>query len=303
MVLKYEYDALCTYYQNSEHNCLLPHAMAKVSALLEKVLRPGYARAPRFPRGKKPCRLNVRDRPYEPRYEPKPKAIKDLAKELQDDLRKLFNKLTGSKYEDLVPKLRSHVELMKSSPGFTPDAVLSVLFTVIENTPFYSRMYGKCYAELAKDSAFLISEVERRRQKFLESLNTIESVNPNVDYDKFCEVNKENSKRQAMAKFLVAMVEEDMEGHATLSDLLEGVLDKFYEKMHCDDERDVVDALANLVGCIIIDNNFAKKKLDGTDLHSRILNVSEMKASHAVSLTNKAVFKFMDVVDFFRASE
>lgn len=303
MVLKYEYETLVTVFAHNQFHALPPSASTIVNSLLKKVLRPGYARAPKFPKGKRFGKHHTRERSFEPSYAPKPKVEKDTGKELQDDLRKLFNKLTGSKYEDLMPKLINHIEIMKKYPKFTVESVMTVLFTVIENTPFYSRMYGKCYATLARDNDFLRTAVAVKRAQFLESLSSIESANPNTDYDKFCEVNKVNNKRQAMAKFLVALAEEKLEAPSTVVDILNAILRKFKDKIEIEDSKDIVDALANLIGCMIIDSEFARELLRDTEVHNGIRAISKMKARSKESLTNKAVFKFMDINDVLATSK
>lgn len=303
MVVKYEYAELVDFIKKNKPADISPKAKNIIATLLKKVLRPGYARAPKFARGKKYGRSYPRERSAEPSYAPKPKIAKEDAKELEDDLRKLFNKLTGSKYESLMPKLIDHIAKMRHSSGFTPDSVLRVLFTVIENTPFYSRMYGKCYATLAKENEFLKEEVSNRRVKLVESLKNIESANPNTDYDKFCEVNKDNNRRQAMAKFLTALAEEQMEDASSALDLLNVILDEFDRTIEIDDKKDVADALSNLVGSVVIDNAFARTLLADSDVKTRIVALSKKKASSAVSLTHKSVFKFMDIRDFLNTSD
>ena len=136
MVVKYEYADFVDFIKKNKTVEMPAQSKNIIAALLKKVLRPGYARAPKFARGKKYGRSHQRERSAEPSYAPKPKVAKEDSKELEDDLRKLFNKLTGSKYESLMPKLIAHIAKMRQSPGFTPDTVLRVLFTVIENTPF-----------------------------------------------------------------------------------------------------------------------------------------------------------------------
>tara|TARA_Y100000389_G_scaffold86932_1_gene83580 strand:+ start:13770 stop:14672 length:903 start_codon:yes stop_codon:yes gene_type:complete len=295
MVVIHEYDDFIRRIATKGKGTMDPGALVVVKGLIAKVMRPGYARVPKFNRG----RRNRHNAPA-PKYAPKPKVAKEKLKSSEDELRKLFNKLTGSKYDALMPVLENHIGVMKTLPGFEESTVINVLYTVIANTPFYSRMYAKCYTELAKTNPYLKVELDRRRSAFSEGLKEIESVNPNEDYDRYCDLNKDNNRRQAMGKFFMGLGEHGLvEEEYTLS-IVREVLTYFEECSGKERFRDESDTVANLLGALIIDNQYAAELVRGNILENKVVSLSKSKSNSKPSLTNKSVFKFMDVRDYIR---
>ena len=53
---------------------------------------------------------------------------------------------------------------------------------------------------------------------FYESFENIDSADPNVDYDKFCKINKEMKKEKALSQFFAnLMLESLIEKNAIIS--------------------------------------------------------------------------------------
>jgi hypothetical protein len=295
MVVVHAYDDFMTRLAMNGKGSIDPEALEVITTLIAKVMRPGYARVPKFNRG----RRNRNNAPA-PKYAPKPKVAKERLKSSEDELRKLFNKLTGSKYDALMPVLVAHIDDMKTLPGFEESIVLNVLYTVIVNTPFYSRMYAKCYTELARTNPYLVVELNRRRNAFSAGLREVESVNPNEDYDRYCDLNKDNNRRQAMGKFFMGLAEHGLvEGEYALS-IIEDVLTCFEECSGKEDRKDQADTIANLLGSLIIDNQNSAELVGGSSIEEKVVSLSKCKANYKPSLTHKSVFKFMDIRDYMR---
>lgn len=302
MVIKYEYADLLSLAALHGNKLRLPEDASNViNSLLRKVTRPGYTRAPRFARNRRGKPM-MRDAGPPPKYEPKPKADKGALKTGEDDLRKLFNKLTGSKYDVLMPKLRAHIETMKQIDGFAESSVVSVLFDVIAGTPFYSRMYAKCYTTLAQDNPFLEDAIAKKLSDYKEMIKDIEVADPNKDYDRYCELNKVSNRRQALGKFLVALGEEGLLSREIATGVIADVLGECKGRWAAEDNKEQADMLVTLLGSIIIDNEFAKSIVNGSCLKQSIEDIASSKAKSLPSLSHKAIFKFMDMRDYLNTS-
>ena len=302
MVTKHSYASIIQRVTKNGKGSLAPAAKTLIEDLLAKVMKPGYTRSPHFNRGRKG---GTRYQESMPKYEPKPKVKKGEEQMNLDELRKLFNKLTGSKYEAQLPKLVQHLGRMEKAASFNTTAVIGALFTVVENTPFYSRMYAKAYAVLCKHHPFLTTEVKARREAITKSMESIGTADPNTDYDAFCELNKQNSRRQAMAKFLIALSEEGLLGPDDALSLIDETISLFIRMAGEEGQKEEAGTVADLLGSMVIDNVFTAGLI--TKYHpsrmESIEDIASWKAAERPSATNKAIFKFMDIRDYLRTYE
>ena len=84
---------------------------------------------------------------------------------------------------------------------FAPDP-----FEIASTNRFYSKLYADLYADLISKFEIMREVFNNSFDKFLEMFTTIEYVDPNVDYDKFCKINSDNEKRKALSAFFVNLM-------------------------------------------------------------------------------------------------
>ena len=302
MVIQHSYSSILGHIAKTGKGSLNADASQLIKDLLAKVMKPGYTRAPRFSKAGRGYTGRSGGGTQPPiKYAPKPRVEKDERQKNLDELRKLFNKLTGSKYEFQIPKLVQLMDDMEQAEGFSGPAVVDALFNVVESTPFYSRMYAKCYTVLCKDRPFLYKEIAQRRKRLTTSMESIATANPNEDYDAFCDLNKQNSRRQAIAKFLIALSEEGTTSDDEAIGLIEETVSLFVTISGQEGKKDEAGTLADLLGAMVIDNVYVARLLSSSaTCAERIHEIATWKASSRPSTTNKAVFKFMDIRDYLR---
>jgi hypothetical protein len=137
----------------------------------------------------------------------------------------------------------------------------------------------------------------------ITSINKIEYVDPKVNYDKFCEINKMNEKRKALAAFYLNLMSNGMITKVKIMEITRNLLAQLYVFISQDNKKNEVDELTETVAILY------KKELyeddDGDDYaHIEGYNISEVidkiansKVKDYKSLTNKSLFKFMDLID------
>ena len=265
-----------------------------VTDILALVTSRSYSRVPRFERGggRPNASFKVTARPSKLGFE------RGL-----DEVRKLFNKLTGSKASVLLPVLKAELGKLKDLDDFSEAAVLTTVFGIVCNTPFYSRMYAEYYSELANSHPYLTEEIPRQIKVFEDMTKSITAVDPNVDYDGFCETNKLNGKRQALGKFLMGLCEHDALATTVVQQLLDIVMSEFTRLSLVEGKKDECAILADLCGALILDNKFVVGTIVGGSFHNTIVETSGMRVADRPSLSNKSIFKFMDLKDHMSTYE
>ena len=266
-------------------------SQALVAEILNLVTGQNYNRVPHFD-GKR-NRSGGRHPPF--RVTVRPSKL-GFAKGL-DEVRKLFNKLTGSKASTLMPILTAELDKLKAFPDFSEAVVLETIFGIVCSTPFYSRMYAQYYSALAGTQQYLMEEIPKQIDHFKEVTKSIVTVNPNEDYDGFCAANKLNGRRQALGKFILALCEHGVLDDDVIQDVLSFVLSEFDRISMVEGKKDECATLADLCGALILDNGYVIQRITNGPLHDAIVKTSKLRTSDRCSLSNKSVFKFMDIKD------
>ena len=123
------------------------------------------------------------------------------------------------------------------------------------------------------------------------------------NYDEFCLVNKENSKRRAISSFFVHLMKEGVIEASKIANIIVNLSDKFIEYISKEGMKNQVDEICeNLF--ILIKEGIDTIETDDTleEVHDKITtfvsDVTSFKTKDYKSFTSKTLFKFMDLVEF-----
>ena len=181
------------------------------------------------------------------------------------------------------------------------DSVLTVVFNQIFenafNNRFYSHIYVLLYSKLLnKYDTSLIHYQEKQTAELLNkiklSIQSIEYVEPSVNYDKFCKINKENEKRKAMCEFLMNLMKQKMIKIEIGFQLVNELFGSLFELIKMENKKNEVDELSELIFIL-----WKKDFYHSLDLSKKIELIAHSKIKDYLSLTNKTIFKFMDMID------
>jgi len=222
-----------------------------------------------------------------------------------DSIRANLNKLTDKNYIDIVNKIFEIIDrLISENISLDNMAKLSAtLFDIASTNRYYSKVYADLYSELSSKYPTMKDTFEKNLENFTQLFNKIEYVDPKVNYDKFCEINKINEKRKALAAFYLNLMSNGMITKVKIMEITRNLLAQLYVFISQDNKKNEVDELTETVAILY------KKELyeddDGDDYaHIEGYNITEVidkiansKVKDYKSLTNKSLFKFMDLID------
>jgi hypothetical protein len=145
-----------------------------------------------------------------------------------DAIRSLLNKLTDATYGVIEPEILSEVNAIIRGEDDEVDGnnnnnngivaveeeninkIAHSIFNTASSNMFYSALYAKLFKQLVQCHDIFTTVFEKSYSEFVGLFKKIEYVDPNVDYNKFCEVTKMNDKRKAMSMFIINLMKEDM---------------------------------------------------------------------------------------------
>jgi hypothetical protein len=132
-------------------------------------------------------------------------------------------------------------------------------------------------------------------------------VDSEKDYNGFCDMNKKNERRRAITTFYLNLALNGFIQKEGLVKMLKDILTSIMNMINTPDKKNEVDELTEIVGIL-----FNKDMIDEVDedvsepedyyvLDQSILetvnSLAQKKAKDYPSLSNKAIFKYMDLVE------
>jgi len=240
-----------------------------------------------------------------------------------DNIRSALNKLTDKTYASMLATILKEIAaLFTASREDTSeehntvavmDRVASSIFNTASSNAFYSEIYARLFQDLmAKEKepdheqyAVFRGVFERNLASFMSLFETIEYCDPKKNYDKFCDINKANEKRKAMSLFIVNLMKIGIVEKAQVLGLMRQIQELMYSNMRQEGKTNEVDELAeNLF--IMVKHSHAVFKSASSDKETcdtfatrveQIQEVSKMKIKSKPSITNKTIFKHLDMLD------
>lgn len=220
-----------------------------------------------------------------------------------DVIRSYLNKMTHKNYNEMLANIIGVIDQLISENISDADMLLvsRAIFDIASTNRFYSKVYADLYAELISKYAVMKQVFKTCFESFLELFNTIEYVDAGVDYDKFCNNNKNNERRKALSVFFVNLMATN--GIITKEELLE-VITSLMTNLRTfivqENKKNEVDEITENLVLLC-----SKKFLDGTEdikiegltIMENIEMLANSKTKTFLSLTNKSIFKFMDMIE------
>ena len=242
-----------------------------------------------------------------------------------DNIRSALNKLTDKTYATMMQNILKEIAALfdASSEDTTEenntvavmDRVALSIFNTASSNAFYSEIYARLFNDLmAKEKepgyeqyAVFRGVFEANLASFMSLFDTIEYCDPKKNYDKFCDINKANEKRKAMSLFIVNLMKNGIVEKAHVLALMQQIQELLYSNMRQEGKTNEVDELAENLFIMVKHSHstFSALKLAAEPELAdsfrcrveQITEISKMKIKSKPSITNKTIFKHLDMLD------
>jgi len=212
-----------------------------------------------------------------------------------DDLRTLLNKITSSNYKDIHSKIIILLtKIIEEDPE--EDELVKVgesIFNIGSSNKFWSKLYAQLYKDLLTSFPVMKPICNKNFVSFLGLFENIRYVSAEEDYDEFCAVNKENSKRRSISSFFVQLMKNDVIAPDKILNVIVVLKLKFMEYIMIEGKKNEVDEIGENLVIMIREGTFSNRE----EIKEFVTSVASMKSKNYKSLTSKTVFKFMDLDD------
>lgn len=216
-------------------------------------------------------------------------------------LRKYLNMITLNTYDKLKGEIIKEISDVKLNK--TPNDLLflsSEIFKIMSGNILYSDIYSKMYRDLIQEFDIFKEVLMENLSQFEEQFSNIKYFEPDEDYDSFCENNKKNETLRALSSFYVNLMKENIIDKEYIEKAIFKLFEILNSMINLNTKKNELDELAELL-YIIITNSYENIKEQDPDIAKNIYdnvdNITKLKVKDYTGLTNKCVFKHMDILD------
>ena len=279
----------------------------KINRLAKRVGAPSYQKTPVFKRNNYHKRVvkkeNISASDWQTIRNFKTTKLEKNTEGLEaqmDKIRSSLNKLTDKTYdimlEDIVVIMKdiSKEKLAEDDKSF--EKIGESIFEIGSFNKFWSALYARLYKDLISTFPFMKDICIKNFKSFKSLFETINYCDANIDYDKFCEYNKENEKRRALSSFFVICAGLDIINKDDMINIIIGFINKVKHDISLENKTNNIEEIVHNISIMITSGKqFIKGVPQYKEIFQEIEHFASLNHKKYPSLSSKIVFKFMDL--------
>lgn len=213
-----------------------------------------------------------------------------------------MNKINDKSFLVMREQIMTNIDdVIKLEPDteILADKVGTIIYEIASANMFYSRIYADLFAEIVTKYEWIRPIFNVNFEKFVDSFNNIVYIDPDKDYDGFCDMNKQIVIRKANSQFFVNLGLNGFIPKSDVISILIQILTIITELVNQPGKNDEVAELTENVAIL-----FNKNILNGTEVKIGDLTVLQFiqklassKVKDYKSLPSRVIFKYMDLLE------
>ena len=218
-------------------------------------------------------------------------------------IRKLFNMLTDKNYNKHFNTIIEQIDfVIKNNTDKEINIYCNFCYNILSSNFLYSNISAQLYKNMIekypKFQEILNNNISYELIK--EKIKNIIYVDPNIDYDKFCENNKLNEMLRAKFCFFTNLLKQDIISYNIIGNIIFDIYNIVYSYIEEKNKKNEIDEISESLYILIINSYDIIKKKDLTiydAIYSNIQKIITMKKENNSEISNKCLFKHMDMLD------
>ena len=221
-----------------------------------------------------------------------------------DIIRKHLNKMTTKTYDTLQTQICGEIDQIMATETNQEELLVELnkigdaIFDIASGNRFYSGMYAALYNELMVKYEFMKTILTAKLNTDIHIFNDFEYCSPEKDYDKFCNNNKTNEKRRALGSFYVNLMLQEIIPSTKIIKMINELQTNLTDYIKAENNVNIVEELSELLYGLITTGapKLKTQKAEWTAIMANVNVIGKMKAKSEPSISNKTIFKHMDIV-------
>jgi hypothetical protein len=179
------------------------------------------------------------------------------------------------------------------------ERIMKTIMDIVCNNRCYAEIYSNLIQELIQMEfdMFRIA-VELMATSFVNMTKQIKYIDAEADYDGFCRYVKECDHRKAAAQFMVECVKRDLVNFGDVTDMVADLIDTVLTFKDVADKAKEVEELTEVIYVMVkgMDGRVIETTAWQESVEQEIARLAQFKAKDSRSLSNRAIFKYMDMI-------
>jgi hypothetical protein len=232
---------------------------------------------------------------------------KEGIEKLVNEIRVLFNKVSNKNYETQIPVIIESVKQFMETlddPETTNTKdddflkLTKVIFDIIYTNKFFGELYAKLYNELIQITPQFMDVLKEQIEK-IKSVQDLHYVDPNTDYDGYCNYTKSNDGKKSFIAFLIHMNKFQPGIFEYVVELLDYYVNMSIENADIENRMNEIEEITERIFLIITKSESAlvEHNIWKTEILHKIITLSQMKMKEHKSISNRIIFRYMDIID------
>lgn len=221
---------------------------------------------------------------------------------LLNDIRICLNKITTKNYDGQKVQIIEYIHNMvaENDENLLDDMtkVVKSIFDIASTNKYFSELYANLYKELCDKYPDFKTVIDVYITEYKDGIREIIYVDSSVDYDKYCNYNKINDKRKALSLFIVNLMKKNLVNTTEFIDIILYLQDLVFSYIDTPNKLNEVEEITeNLFILITNSKTDIATQTKWESIVSNLTKCSQLKAKEKPSISSRAIFKYMDVLD------
>lgn len=211
---------------------------------------------------------------------------------INNNIRKILNKLSINNYDKLKNEFICYYNTLLTNE-VELDEINNFIFTMLtKNNEIFSELYSSIYANLINinnDFSIILNK----------NINDFLSFTKNINYGSIS--NKKNDEYRCLLLFYINCIKKKLLPSDFLFDIINNLFMELFDNIKIENNKIICEVLNEFIffiitssyNIIVNDNNYTK-------IYENITNIKKMKNNDLPSISNKIIFKNMDLYDKYK---
>jgi len=243
------------------------------------------------------------------------KATKKMEKTegIENDINQIrisLNKISNKNYEvqrDLIvgyiqsffEKNEENEEILETEKAENIKKITNAIFEIASSNKFYSELYAELYRELIeKFNIFSVIVVDFIEQ-FTKTIDHIQYVDPKTNFDESSGYLKKNDIRRATTSFVVNLMKKSIITKDSLMNIIDCFQKRIFQYIEEPNRVNEVEEITENIFILVSQSHtfLSNEEKWTNEIFPDVVKISKMKAKDFPSISNRVIFKYMDILD------
>ena len=135
-------------------------------------------------------------------------------------------------------------------------------------------------------------------EKFLKTFQNIIYIDPDDDYDGFCDMNENNEKRRSMSQFFINLMKKKVIDNKEIIKIILALHEQSFNYLKEEKNKNIVEEFVENIFIMLYGNkSFFENNENWEKIEKDIEIIKSAKKSDFPSLTNKIIFRYLDIAE------